>query len=60
MFDSARKRMSTFINVDDEKMEHGYNKRIHVKGASEYVLKSCSHYLNENGDKVVLDDTINQ
>lgn len=38
-FDSARKRMSTVIELeDDEPTEHGYNKRIHVKGASEIVL----------------------
>ena len=26
--------------------EYGYDKRIHLKGASEIVLGACSHYLN--------------
>jgi len=29
--------------------EHGYNKRLHVKGAAEIVLKTCTHYINEEG-----------
>ena len=53
MFDSARKRMSTFLEIDDENLEHGYNKRLHVKGASEIVLATCSHYLDESGNKSV-------
>lgn len=48
-FDSARKRMSTIIHVDGVK-------RIHVKGASEIVLESCTHYLDEHGNKQVIDD----
>jgi len=28
-----------------------------MKGAAEIVLKSCSHYLNENGEKTVLSDS---
>ncbi len=44
-FTSKRKRMSTIMeNVTDS--ETGYDKRIHLKGASEIVLKSCTHYLN--------------
>ena len=58
MFDSARKRMSTFLEIDDENLEHGYNKRLHVKGASEIVLATCSHYLDESGNKSVLDDSM--
>ena len=42
LFDSARKRMSTVVELPaNEKTEHGYNKRIHVKGASEIVLSTC-------------------
>ena len=44
-FTSKRKRMSTIIeNVG--LTEHGYDKRIHLKGASEIVLASCNYYLN--------------
>jgi len=54
-FDSARKRMSTVLEfeADDnqEKFEHGYPKRIHTKGASEIVLGTCTHYLDEQGNK---------
>ena len=57
-FDSSRKRMSTFLEIDDEQLEHGYNKRLHVKGASEIVLETCSHYLDENGQKSVMDDSM--
>jgi len=56
-FDSARKRMSTVIELDDdEPTEHNYPKRLHTKGASEIVLECCSHYLNENGDREPLND----
>jgi len=51
MFDSARKRMSTFLEIDDQQLEYGYNKRLHVKGASEIVLETCSDYIDENGQK---------
>lgn len=40
--------MSTIVhNIKDA--EFGYPKRLFVKGASEWVLESCSHYLDENG-----------
>jgi len=60
-FDSARKRMSTVLEFDadgddQEHFEHGYPKRIHTKGASEIVLQTCTHYLNDQGKKTVLDD----
>lgn len=45
-FSSKRKRMSTIMeNCGDT--QYGYDKRLHVKGASEIVLASCSHYINE-------------
>jgi Ca2+-transporting ATPase len=52
MFDSARKRMSTICDLEDEeamKTEHGYNRRLHIKGASEIVLETCDSYLTAQG-----------
>jgi Ca2+ transporting ATPase len=60
-FDSARKRMSTILDLAaDDQTEHGYNKRIHIKGASEIILGTCTHYLDEHGNKNLLDDMMNQ
>jgi Ca2+-transporting ATPase len=57
MFDSARKRMSTVLELEDEDItEHDYQKRLHIKGASEIILETCSHYLDEYGDRQVLDE----
>lgn len=36
--------------------EHGYDRRVHIKGASEIVLGLCTHYLNEDGQKIELKD----
>lgn len=55
-FDSARKRMSTVIEC--EGTEYEYPKRLHVKGASEIVLATCSHYLDASGSKVELSDSM--
>ena len=53
--------MSTVLELeDDEPTEFGYPKRIHVKGASEIVLGTCTHYLNSEGVKTVLDDQMQQ
>ena len=57
-FSSKRKRMSTIIENCGE-TEHGYDRRIHMKGASEQVIKSCQYYLDENEQKKTLDDTVN-
>lgn len=57
-FSSARKRMSTVVEVSPDETEHSYGRRLHVKGASEIVLATCSHYLNEAGEKVPLDDNV--
>lgn len=60
-FDSARKRMSTVLELeDDEPTEFGYPKRVHVKGASEIVLATCTHYISSDGTKTVLDDQMQQ
>ena len=57
LFDSARKRMSSVVEVlPGEKTEHGYSKRIHVKGASEIVLATCNSFLDALGNKQVIDD----
>jgi len=58
MFDSGRKRMSTFLEIDDETLEYGYNKRLHVKGGAEIVLETCSHYVDESGQKTLMDDSM--
>jgi Ca2+ transporting ATPase len=55
-FDSARKRMSTIITLDQQESNGAY-RRIHTKGASEIILKTCSHYIDENGERQMLDDT---
>jgi magnesium-transporting ATPase (P-type) len=44
-FTSKRKRMSTIMQ-NCGKTEFGYDKRIHLKGAAEIVLESCTHYLD--------------
>jgi len=57
-FDSSRKRMSTVIELgQEEQTEFGYPKRIHTKGASEIILSTCTHYLDQNGEKKDLNDT---
>jgi len=53
--------MSTVLELeDDEPTEHNYPKRIHVKGASEIVLGTCTHYINDEGIKTILDDQMQQ
>jgi Ca2+ transporting ATPase len=52
-FSSKRKRMSTIISNAGN---GGYDKRLLCKGASEYVLENCSHYLDSNGAKQVMSD----
>lgn len=44
-FTSRRKIISTIMQNCGQ-TEHGYDKRIHTKGASEIVLSKCSYYLN--------------
>ena len=49
--------MSTIItNVQDQ--QYRYDKRIHMKGASEIILGCCTSYLNQDGNKEVLTDTL--
>ena len=49
-FTSKRKRMSTLIQNCNQ-TEHGYDKRIHMKGAAEIILACCSYYINQDGEK---------
>ena len=49
-FTSRRKKMSTIL-TDIEDNEYKYDKRLHVKGAAEMVLATCSHYLDEEGNR---------
>lgn len=56
-FTSKRKKMSTVItNVKDN--EYNYDKRLHVKGAAEIILSSCTHYINEDGEVEKLDESM--
>lgn len=55
-FSSKRKRMSTILeNVPDAK--EGYNKRLHIKGASELVKNCCSHFIDQNGQVQEMNDS---
>lgn len=56
-FTSKRKRMSTVIN-NCGSTEYGHDSRVHMKGAAEIVLDTCTSYLNENGQRVPLNDGI--
>lgn len=51
--------MSTILE-NNTNTEYGYDKRVHMKGAAEYVLASCSHYLNQDGNKVELKDEMKE
>lgn len=54
-FTSRRKKMGTIL-TEVEGNEFGYDKRLHVKGAAEIVLNTCSHYLDSSGRRVELTD----
>lgn len=47
-FNSTRKRMSTIVR-------YGSKFRIFAKGAPDYMISRCSHYLTEEGDRIPLD-----
>lgn len=58
-FNSKRKKMSTVLpKVRDN--SYGYDKRIHMKGASEIVLENCSKWMNQDGEVLELDDSVKQ
>lgn len=54
-FTSKRKRMSTIIQ-NCGLTEHGYDRRVHKKGAAEIILTCCSYYINQDGEKIQLHD----
>lgn len=56
-FSSKRKRMSTI--VENVETSNSYNKRLHVKGASEIVKNCCSHYLDADGNVKEMTDEMN-
>ena len=54
MFTSKRKKKSTIIyNIDDSSTNN--NERLHTIGESESVLKLCSHYFDQLGEKRQMD-----
>lgn len=57
-FSSKRKRMSTII--ENATGSDGYDRRLLIKGASEIVQKSCSHYMDAEGNILEITDDINQ
>jgi Ca2+-transporting ATPase len=63
VFDPVRKRMATVVELPEAEVsqtQFGYGRRVHVKGASEIVLESCTTYLDEEGNKQTLDDNVKQ
>jgi Ca2+-transporting ATPase len=53
--------MSTIITLDEnEDNENNYNLRLHVKGASEIILETCSHYLDKEGNKQEINDSVKE
>ena len=48
-FNSSKKRSTAIITKDDGSV------RVLVKGASEWVIKDCTHYSTSNGDKKPMD-----
>lgn len=57
-FSSKRKRMSTVI--ENATGNGGYDKRLCIKGASEMILRECSHYIDEKGERREMTDTMKQ
>ena len=53
-FSSSRKRMSTIIQ--NATGDGSYDRRLHIKGASEMVVACCNKYVDESGNVTNLDD----
>ena len=51
--------MSTILEKIEGNM-FGYDKRLHIKGAAEIVLKGCTHYLDKSGLRVELPDEMKE
>lgn len=58
-FTSKRKKMGTILSKIKDN-EYGYDKRVHMKGASEIVLSNCSKWMNAEGEIVTMDDGMKQ
>ena len=48
----------SIILTEVQDNEYGYDKRLHMKGATERVLDSCSHYVNSDGSITELGEDI--
>ena len=55
---SRRKRMSTII--ENATGSGGYDRRILIKGAAEIVFNSCSHYIDESGERCEIKNEISR
>lgn len=55
-FNSTRKRMSTII--ENATGKGGYDKRMFIKGAPEYLIPTCNRYIDENGTVQSLTDNV--
>jgi magnesium-transporting ATPase (P-type) len=54
-FTSSRKKITTILeNINDN--EHGYDKRCHMKGAFEILIRSCTKFLGSDGEVFELDN----
>ncbi|CDS14494.1 hypothetical protein LRAMOSA06663 [Lichtheimia ramosa] len=58
-FSSKRKSMTTVLALN-KKEDNDTIYRVHTKGASEIILRSCSRYVNAHGDAELLDDNVRQ
>jgi len=53
-FNSSKKRSSSIIHLPDGRVH------VYVKGASEMILKDCTHYTDSMGQKVEMSDMFRQ
>ena len=58
-FDSKEKRMLTIVPAEEGgALGGGSAQRVLSKGAAEWVLKDCTHYISETGERCPLTDEI--
>ncbi len=55
LFNSVRKFSATEVSSDHEILDTHQSRVTLVKGAPELILEKCSHFMNENGEKIALD-----
>lgn len=53
-FDSTRKRIATIL----EDSACSYGKRLYTKGASETIIETCTHYLDQEGNEQAITDNM--